>query len=153
MGWQVYDPALLYVYVHASIRKYFESKGLGLPLIWLQQGALTDVLKDHKGTIEFLITGPDFDKKGSRTEIYADVKLSIFVKTRIVEDELFFHQRFVGAVIAATHKSIPVFLCGTKDANDARIGTLRYLPMDTISVSAKEPIGSVVEQLYELEIC
>ncbi len=149
----MYKPSQNYVHVHASVRKYFESKGLGLPLIWLQQGALTDVLKDHKGTIEFLITGPDFDKKGSRAETYADVKISIFVKTKIVEDELFFHQEHIGVVIEAMNKNIPVHALGFKYSTGERIGMLRYLPMDTISVSAKEPIGSVVEQLYELEIC
>lgn len=144
----------IYVYTHASIRKYFESAGLGLPLIWLQQGALQDVFRDKPGTVEFLITGPDFDKKGSRTEIYADLKISIFVKTKIVEDDLFNHQRFMGRVIEMTNQNIPVFSRGFKDGRPiTQVGFLRYLPMDTISVSAKEPIGSVVEQLYELEIC
>ncbi len=142
-----------FIWITASVRQYFVKGGLGLPLTWLQQGAEADVKPNVNGSIELLIHGPNFVKKGSKSEIYADVMVTATLRTRQVDNDLYYHQRILARLSKLMNASIPILKTGDVKYDKSSVGFLKYLQTETIVVGVKEPNASVIDQAYELEIC
>lgn len=101
-----------FIWITASVRQYFMKGGLGLPLVFLQQGAEADVKPNVNGSIQILIHGPNFVKKGSKSELYADVCISATLKTRQVDNDVLYHQRILARLSMLMNQSIPILKVG-----------------------------------------
>ena len=143
------------IWIEASIRKYFQSAGLGLPVTFLQQGEEKEP-DTSKGKINILTTGPNFINQGSRGEIYALVMVECFIETPFIDSDVFYHQRIKARVLECMQKPIPVKRVGHTSYDKSEYGFLKQVPTESIDifpVSVKNPVSTSVVQSYKLELC
>lgn len=125
-----------------------------MPAIFPQHASETDQKVD--ACVEFLVEGPNFNRIGSARENYALLKLDALVKSKIVNSDIYWHQRILGRVVDMLDKPIPIYKIGDAKFDKSYAGILRPMPSSSTPVTptgVKEPNHTLVTQVYELEVC
>lgn len=145
------------IFTEASIRKYLQNAGFGVPTVFLQQGdKSSDVNEDQ---IQFLMWH-SFPPRGSKNETYGVVNLKAIVRTKVISTDAYRHLRIKSRLVELLAKTIPLLKIGSEEHPEiydkTQWGILRKIPSETITVtptSIDVPDASLVEVFYEVLPC
>ena len=145
------------IFTEASIRKYLAAAGLGVPLVFFQQGDKSDTAGEDE--IQILMS-TSFPPRGTKNEIYAIVDLKALVRTKLIQSDIYRHVRLKARLVELLDKTIPLLKIGSDEKPEiydkTQWGILRKIPSETIKVtptSVDVPDASMVEVFYEVQLC
>lgn len=148
------------IYTLASLRKFLQASGIGVPVTFLQQGDEKDTTRQDEVQV---LTSLQFPPRGGKNELYGIVNIQALVKTKIVSTDVYYHTRVKARVADILSKPIPLLKIGGEEPEQfgvvfdkSRWGVLRKIPSETITItptSIDVPDASLVEVFYEIQPC
>lgn len=147
---------LITIFTIASIRKFIEAAGVGVPVLYMQMGDNGETPQEDEVQIT---TAIQFPNRGSATELYGIVNVTALVKTKIVPTDVYYHTRIKARVADVLDRTIPILRIGGTDLlvyTKSPVGILRRCPTDTMTLhpaGLDVPDATVIEAFYEIQEC
>lgn len=139
----------------ASIVKYFKTANIGLPIEILQ--TTEEVEPDsHPGRVQLLISGPDFNRDGTRGEYYADIMLQAYISSQVIPNDIYFHARIKARMIGIMEQVIPIYdmnAVGSPKPQVAIIVPMKHESIQVMPAVIQPKHASTIVRQYTLEVC